>query len=386
MIDSIKFYKSLKNNNINFFTGVPDSLLKNFLSQFERKKFNEHLSVGNEGIAVALAAGHYLSSREPALVYMQNSGLGNAINPLNSVVNKKIYGIPMILLIGWRGEVISKNKQIHDEPQHLYQGFITLKQLKLIDVPYVVISNKTKNFGQLIKKIKNKSIELKKPVAIIVRKGTFKKIIDKKKTIHLKSLPKRQKIIEKLLDIIPSNYPIVSNTGYTSRELYLLRSKKNENLLKDFLMTGGMGHAVSVSAGVAKNLKKIKVVCIDGDGSLLMHTSGLQNSAILSNFIHILINNGVHDSVGGQKINKSKIDYKKISLGFGYDRYVKIDNIKKMNNSLKNKIKKKGSLFIEILSSPGSSTKLPRPKEKFQDRKKIFTNFIKKNERNKKNN
>ena len=252
MIDSIEFYKSLKKNKINFFTGVPDSLLKNFLSQFEKKKLNEHLSVGNEGIAVALAAGHYLSTREPALVYMQNSGLGNAINPLNSVVNKKIYGIPMILLIGWRGEIISKNKQIHDEPQHLYQGFITLKQLKLIDVPYIIISNKTQNFRQLIKKIKHKSIELKKPVAIIVRKGTFKKIIDKKKVIQKRSLPNRQKIIEKLLDIIPSKYPIVSNTGYASRELYLLRSKKNENLMKDFLMTGGMGHAVSVSAGIAK--------------------------------------------------------------------------------------------------------------------------------------
>ena len=386
MIDSIKFYKSLKKNDINFFTGVPDSLLKNFLNQFEKKKLSEHLPVGNEGIAVALAAGHYLSSQEPALVYMQNSGLGNAINPLNSVVNKKIYGIPMILLIGWRGEIVSKNKQVHDEPQHLYQGFITLKQLKLIDIPYVVISNKTKNFGQLIKKIKNKSIESKKPVAIIVRKGTFKNIIKKKKIIQNKSLPTRQKIIEKFLEIIPPNYPIVANTGYTSRELYLFRSKKKDNIMKDFLMTGGMGHAVSVSAGIAKNLKKTKVVCIDGDGSLLMHTSGLQNSAIMNNFVHILINNGVHDSVGGQKINTVKINYKKISQGFGYNNYVKINNINKVNNSLKKKIKKKRSLFIEILSNPGTSLNLPRPKEKFQDRKKVFSKFIKDHERNKKKN
>lgn len=380
MVDPLKFYNSLKKNNINFFTGVPDSLLKNLLILFEKKKVIEHLSVGNEGIAVALAAGHYLSSKKPALVYMQNSGLGNAINPLNSIVNNNIYGIPMILLVGWRGEIISKNKQLHDEPQHLYQGSITLKQLKLIDIPYKIISNRTKNLNSLIKKITMKSIELKKPVAIIVRKGTFKKINNIKKVNEKNNFSTRFEIIKKLLEIIPSNYPIVSNTGYTSRELYLLRSKKKDNLMKDFLMIGGMGHAVSISAGIAKNLKKLKVVCIDGDGSLLMHTSGIQNSSLFSNFVHILINNGVHDSVGGQKINKSKINYKKISEGFGYDKYIKINDIKKINKSLMVKIKKKNSLFIEILSSPGSNNKLPRPKEKFQTRKEAFINFIKNNE------
>ena len=243
MLDSKKFYNFLKKNNINFFTGVPDSLLKNFIYLLDKKKKEEHLSVGNEGLAIALAAGHYLSSGNPALVYMQNSGLGNAINPLNSIANKEVYGIPMLLLIGWRGEIIKKNKQVDDEPQHLYQGKITLKQLKLIDIPYKVINKDTKNFKKIITQSKQLSISLQKPVAIIVKKGTFKKNKEKKIFSKKTSYPFRKKIIEKIIEKSKNNSLIISTTGYTSRELYHLRFLRNENVSKDFLMVGGMGHA-----------------------------------------------------------------------------------------------------------------------------------------------
>ena len=246
MLDPKIFCATLKKNNINFITGVPDSLLKNIISLFEKKKIQEHLSVGNEGIATALAAGHYLSSGNPALVYMQNSGLGNAINPLNSITNKKVYGIPMILLIGWRGEIIKKNLQVHDEPQHLYQGKITLRQLELIDIPYKIISKNFNNIEKVIRDIKKLTISLQKPVAIVVKKGTFKKIEIKKNIKNKKNYPSRQKIIEKIIEKLSSNSLIVSTTGYTSRELYQLRYLKGENTSKDFLMVGGMGHAVSV--------------------------------------------------------------------------------------------------------------------------------------------
>ena len=378
MLDSKKFYNFLKKNNINFFTGVPDSLLKNFICLFDKKKIEEHLSVGNEGIAVALAAGHYLSSGNPALVYMQNSGLGNAINPLNSLANKKVYGIPMIILIGWRGEIIKKNLQVNDEPQHLYQGKITLKQLKLIDIPYKVINKDTKNIKKIIYQVKQLSVSLQKPVAIIVKKGTFKKI-DRKKNFSKKVFyPFRKKIIEKIIEKSTNNSLIISTTGYTSRELYQLRSLRNENTSKDFLMVGGMGHAVSVSTGIAKNLKK-KIICIDGDGSLLMHTSGMQNSAMMKNFIHILINNGVHDSVGGQKINSIKLNYRQISKGFGYDFYFKSFTLKKFEKNMDKALKLNKSVFIEILSQAGINDTLPRPKEKFVLRKKEFQKIIKKN-------
>ena len=378
MLDSKKFYNFLKKNNINFFTGVPDSLLKNFICLFDKKKIEEHLSVGNEGIAVALAAGHYLSSGNPALVYMQNSGLGNAINPLNSLANKKVYGIPMILLIGWRGEIIKKNLQVKDEPQHLYQGKITLKQLNLIDIPYKVINKDVKNIKKIINQVKKLSISLQKPVAIIVKKGTFKKI-DKKKIFIKKNIyPPRKKIIEKIIEKSTNNSLIISTTGYTSRELYQLRSLRNENTSKDFLMVGGMGHAVSVSTGIAKNLKK-KIICIDGDGSLLMHTSGMQNSAMMKNFIHILINNGVHDSVGGQKINSIKLNYRQISKGFGYDFYFKSFSLEKFEKNMDKALKLNKSVFIEILSQAGINDTLPRPKEKFVLRKKEFQKIIKKN-------
>ena len=201
MLDPKKFYNFLKKNNVNFFTGVPDSLLKNFISIFDKKK-KEHLSVGNEGVAIALAAGHYLSSGNPALVYMQNSGLGNAINPLNSVTNKKVYGIPMILLIGWRGEII-KNLQVSDEPQHLYQGKITLKQLKLIDVPYKII-NKIQKFKKNYSSSKNIVNLSSKPVAIIVKKEPLKKL-KKQNFFQRKVFSFRKNIIEKIIEKSPKD-------------------------------------------------------------------------------------------------------------------------------------------------------------------------------------
>lgn len=379
MLDPKIFCATLKKNNINFITGVPDSLLKNIISLFEKKKIQEHLSVGNEGIATALAAGHYLSSGNPALVYMQNSGLGNAINPLNSITNKKVYGIPMILLIGWRGEIIKKNLQVHDEPQHLYQGKITLRQLELIDIPYKIISKNLNNIEKVIRDIKKLTISLQKPVAIVVKKGTFKKIEIKKNIKNKINYPSRQKIIEKIIEKSSSNSIIVSTTGYTSRELYQLRYLKGENTSKDFLMVGGMGHAVSVSAGIAKNLKKKKLICIDGDGSLLMHTSAIQNSALMKNFIHIMINNGVHDSVGGQKINSKNLDYQKISKGFGYDLYFRSTSLTKLDKVINKALKINKSVFIEVLSKAGGDSNLPRPKENFLFRKNEFQKFIKKN-------
>jgi phosphonopyruvate decarboxylase len=379
MLDPKNFCITLKKNNIDFITGVPDSLLKNLIYLFEKKKLQEHLSVGNEGIATALATGHYLSSGNPALVYMQNSGLGNAINPLNSIANKKVYGIPMILLIGWRGEIIKKKLQVRDEPQHLYQGKITLKQLKLIDIPYRIINKDLKNIEKIIKEVKQLTISLQKPVAIVVRKGTFKKIEIKKKIKYKTGYPSRQKIIEKLIEKLSSNSLIVSTTGYTSRELYQLRYLKGENTSKDFLMIGGMGHAVSVSAGIAKNLKKKKLICIDGDGSLLMHTSAIQNSALMKNFIHVLINNGVHDSVGGQNINTKKLNYQKISKGFGYDLYFRSSSLAKLENIMNKALKVNKSVFIEVLSQAGSDSNLLRPKEKPLFRKKEFQKFVKKN-------
>ena len=379
MLDPKKFCSLLKKNNINFITGVPDSLLKNIICLFEKKKIKDHLSVGNEGIAVSLAAGHYLSSGNPALVYMQNSGLGNAINPLNSITNKKVYGIPMILMIGWRGEIIKRNLQVKDEPQHLYQGKITLNQLKLIDIPYRIINKNSKNIEKVIKELKKLTISLQKPVAIVVKKETFKKIKDKTKFKKNKNHPSRQKIIEKIIEKSSSNSVIISTTGYTSRELYQLRYLKSENTCKDFLMVGGMGHAASVSAGIAKNLKKRKIICIDGDGSLLMHTSSIQNSAMMKNFIHLVINNGVHDSVGAQKINSKNIDYHKISEGFGYDLYFRASTLMELDIVLNKALKMNKSVFVEILSTAGTNNNLFRPKEKCLFRKNEFKKFLKKN-------
>jgi phosphonopyruvate decarboxylase len=376
MINPKDFYKKLVKNRISFFTGVPDSLLKNFLDQLENKNKNRHLSVGNEGIAVGLATGHYLSSGKLALVYLQNSGLGNAINPLNSITNRKVYGIPMVLMIGWRGEIKKKNKQIKDEPQHLYQGKITLKQLKLIDIPYKIISEKTKNFEEIIRKIVKKSIKESRPVALIIKKNTFESLRIKKNKKKILNLNSRFNFINALLEKVSDKTLIISTTGYTSRELYKLRLLRNEKRSKDFLMVGGMGHAISVAAGIAKNKSNRKIICIDGDGSLLMHTSSMQNSSLMKNFIHLLINNGVHESVGGQKINSKSLNYKQICKGFGYKNYFRVSSLNNFELVLKKSFKLKESVFIEVLTNPGSVINLPRPKENFNQRKFLFQKYL----------
>jgi phosphonopyruvate decarboxylase len=373
MINPDAFCSALKKVGYSFVTGVPDSLLKELSKNFIKKFKKNHMISTNEGSAVGFAIGYYLGNKKPAVVYLQNSGLGNIINPITSLANPKVYGIPMLLIIGWRGEI--KNKiQINDEPQHKFQGEITLKQLKLLDIPFKIINSKTKNFIKIIKSLKKKSISSNTPVAIVVRKNTFFKSIynfsDRKKYNFA-----REDVIKDIINETKNkNVVIVSTTGMTSRELYELRKKNNQNLFKDFLTVGGMGHASQIAAGLAFNSKK-KIICIDGDGSMLMHTGSMGISAQINNFLHIIINNSSHDSVGGQPTLGKTLNLKEIGRNFGYNTCYSVSKKNQFKKLLSKCIKKNKSSIIVVNCDKGFRKDLGRPEKNMKKRLDFFLKY-----------
>ncbi|WP_342350595.1 phosphonopyruvate decarboxylase [Clostridium neonatale] len=302
MINVESFYNTLKSYEIDFFTGVPDSLLKSFCAYISDQEEKSNIIAANEGNAIGLAAGYYLSSGKIPLVYMQNSGIGNAVNPLVSLADKLVYKIPMLLLIGWRGEPGKK-----DEPQHKKQGIITVELMESIGISYEVISKDTTNddIKNVLKRAYNYMIETKEPYAIIVRKETFEEYAstclgDSKNKFELS----REQAIEIILSEINKESVIVSTTGMASRELFEIREKRNEGHNKDFLTVGSMGHASQIALGIAINKRNTKVYCLDGDGALIMHMGGMAiiGNQNVNNYVHIVINNGAHDSVGDKKL------------------------------------------------------------------------------------
>lgn len=370
MIKSSDFIKLLKFKKINFFSGVPDSLLKEFLKELSNhiKSEKNNIIAANEGTAVSIAIGHYLATKRIPCVYLQNSGLGNAINPLASIAHRDVYSIPLLLLIGWRG-----GPRTNDEPQHLVKGKITLKLLNLLKIKYVILNKKTKNFGKVSKLI-DYSKKQNKPIALVIEKNTFEK--SKKKTnqkIH-KNYSLRHEIIEIILKKIEKKTKIISTTGYTSRELNQIRNDKKINKGVDFYLVGGMGHASSISLGVALKTKK-KVICLDGDGSLIMHLGSLSTIGYFQNknFIHIMFNNNSHESVGGQKVFSDNIDYKNLALSLGYKKYFLVNRKKEFEKKISFYLNLQGPTFINVLIKPGSLNNLKRP----SNFKKIKMNFLK---------
>jgi len=357
--------KTLKNNKINFFTGVPDSILSSLSKKLENYPLKKHVIATNEGSAVSIGIGHYLSSKTIPCIYLQNSGLSNAINPLISIANQEVYSIPLFLMIGWRG-----SPSIPDEPQHKAKGKITLKLLKLLKIKYCILRNE-KDLN-LLKKIIKESIKNKKIVACLLEKGTLKtKDIIREKKIS-KSIT-RAEFIKKFIDLLPLRSKVISTTGYTSRELMEIRKKNSINKGKDFYMVGGMGHSISVALGYAHNSRK-QTFCLDGDGSILMHLGPMRTAGYIKNINlkHIILNNNSHESVGGQLTNAAGIDFKKLSKSIGYRNFYKITNKKSLERILKKFVKSKGPSLLEVKINNGTLKSLSRPKNLI----KIKDNFM----------
>jgi len=356
-----------------FYTGVPDSLLKplcNYLMKTYGIDSKHHVIAANEGNSVALAAGYHLATGKIPVVYMQNSGEGNIINPVASLLNEKVYKIPMIFVIGWRGE-----PNVHDEPQHIFQGEITTSLLDNMDIPYFIVDSETQvsvletkmnKFREYLKKGKD--------VAFVIRKNAF--TYDEKVTYSNDYQMSREDIIEHIVAVSKED-PIISTTGKASRELFEIREKNNESHKYDFLTVGSMGHSSSIALGVAIN-KESKVWCIDGDGAALMHLGAMPVIASINprNLVHILINNNAHETVGGLPTVASNIDFTSLAKAVGYKNAVSVDNFNDLDECLKKAKNANELTFIEVKSSLGARSDLGRPTTTALENKENFMNYL----------
>ncbi|SUB77223.1 phosphonopyruvate decarboxylase [Porphyromonas macacae] len=374
MINPIDFTKELQKYGTNFFTGVPDSLLKNFCSCIMYSNLGvENIITANEGGAMGLAAGKYMASGNIPVVYLQNSGLGNIINPLLSLHDPEVYSIPTLIMIGWRGE-----PNVKDEPQHIKQGKVTLDMLDAMNIKYCILSEV---WGEAVKQIDEAYESMKKdssPYAIVIRKNTFTEFpkIEEKETTTIA----REEAIIKIAEALSSSDIVLSTTGMISRELYETREKMPNFEGADFLNVGSMGHVSQIALGIALEKPKRRIICLDGDGATLMHLGGLAIIGDLHphNYFHIILNNSAHDSVGGQPTVAGNIDFKSLAISLGYEYVQSIKTLDELFQTLKKLSQIKGPALIEIKVKKGSRKDLGRPKTSPINNKGQFINFLNK--------
>ena len=315
MLNQEAVFKTLAEHGVTFFTGVPDSYLNGFCNYAMAHCGERNIIAANEGNAVGIAAGHYFASREIPLVYMQNSGQGNTINPLASLIDKDVYAVPMLLLIGWRGQGNTEP----NHPQHKLQGEITPKLLEVMHIPYSILTDSDEEFKDIIEKAVRYCSENRQPYGLIAPKGVMADP-DKPNNVDDVYPMSREEAIEVILDHMPSDTIYSATTGRATRELFFLREKRNETKAHDFLNVGSMGHASSVALGIALEKPDRPVVVLDGDSAAMMHMGAMTMVSKVSapNFLHVVLNNGAHESVGGQASAGHLVDFTKIAEACGY--------------------------------------------------------------------
>lgn len=372
------FLNEIKNQlDIDTIVGVPDSTLKQFCDALHMRDDFKSYTPANEGAAVGIAIGSFLKTNRPACVYMQNSGIGNIVNPVCSLANNEVYGVPMLFVCGWRGE-----PGVHDEPQHVYQGKVTCTFFEDMNIPYSIIDSETSDseLNEILNKA-HKAFDERLQYAVIVKKGSFEKEF-KYEWDNGNSLL-REDALKTVVRLIPKNVPIVSTTGKISREVYEACDSINGNHDNVFLTVGGMGHASMIAYGIAQADEAKKVVCIDGDGAALMHMGATAFVASHSprNFYHIVINNMAHESVGSMPTDCGEVSFAKIALAAGYADAVVIDSLEELETVLSRDIKKEniGPVMYEIKVSLGSRDDLGRPKESAAQNREAFMRFLDEN-------
>ncbi len=375
MINPQQFFDTLTQSGVGYYTGVPDSLLKAFCAYVtDNTEPNSHVIAANEGAAIGLAIGNYLATAQVPLVYMQNSGLGNTINPLTSLADPKVYGIPMLLLIGWRGE-----PGVKDEPQHIKQGEVTLDMLEAIGVAYDVIDQSEADITGVISRAVESAKQENRPRAIVVKKGTFSSYKLQSKSESEYFGWSREEAIKAIIDSLDTDDIVVSTTGMPSREVFEYREQLGHGHQRDFLTVGGMGHASQIAAGIAAQKPNRRVICIDGDGAALMHMGSLAitGKSGLTNFTHIILNNGAHDSVGGQPTVGFDIDFVAIARACGYAAADSCKNASEVMNAVKFILEHDGPSLLEICVDKGNRADLGRPTVSPSENRDVFSAFVK---------
>ncbi len=371
------FYNTLKGMGIDFYTGVPDSLLKDICAYItDHAEGKNNIIAANEGGAMGLAAGYHLATGRTPVVYMQNSGLGNTVNPLLSLTDKEVYNIPVLLVIGWRGE-----PGVHDEPQHVKQGKVTLTLLEAMGIRYEVMSDDEKEVEKQLAKATEYMTGTKEAFALVVRKGAFGKY-------KLQSSPsnpytmEREEAIKAVAQAAGDNSVIVSTTGKISRELFEHRTATGEGHSRDFLTVGSMGHASQIALGIALNRPERNVYCFDGDGAVIMHmgSMGIVASMAPENFYHIVFNNGAHDSVGGQPTIGFGVNLTKIAEGCGYKTIISVGTRSELDNILPTLTTLPAPVLLEIKVKKGSREDLGRPTTTPVENKEALMSFLEKND------
>lgn len=369
------FIDTLGGQGINFFAGVPDSLLKNICAYIADNLDDKHnIITANEGAAVALAAGYHLATGKVGCVYMQNSGEGNAVNPLASLTDKEVYHIPVLLLIGWRGR-----PGIHDEPQHVKQGKITTGLLNVLGINYEVL-NKEEDFAKhQIEKAINSIRTTGEAFALVVEKDTFDSYTLQNVVKNDLTLA-REEAVQMVAKSLDKNDVVVSTTGMISRELFEYREAAGEGHQNDFLTVGSMGHASQIALGIALQKPDSNVFCFEGDGAVLMHTGSMAITASKKpgKFYHVVFNNGAHDSVGGQPTVALDIDLPAIAKAVGYPSVFSVDNQNDLAQLLPKITSFPAPVFLEIKVKKGNRKDLGRPTTTPVQNKEALMNFLNK--------
>jgi len=367
MLKANVFLDQLKQNGIDRFFGVPDSLLKP-LNAALSERGGDTIAI-SEGNAMALATGYHLATGKVPLVYLQNSGLGNIVNPLLSLCDPEVYNIPLLIVIGWRGM-----PGHYDEPQHRKQGRVNEAMLKAMEVPFAILPNEAEKAKTLLQKVLDDLKSNPKPMALLVPPNTFEAYHNNTSQKEKAVYSSREEALEALLEFLPVNSRIFCTTGKSSRELFELRERRKEGHAHDFLTVGSMGHASQIALAFAEESSHIPVVCIDGDGALLMHMGGMAliGQSKAANLFHILINNEAHESVGGQPTIAGKIVLPAIAKAVGYATAYVVDEMEMLKKVLQNCKSDNGPHFIEIKVKQGSRKDLGRPTTSPLENKEAF--------------
>ena len=375
MMDAAMLLDACREAGIDFFTGVPDSQLKGLCDTLYARygvAGAEHIVAANEGNAIGLCAGHYLATGRPALCYMQNSGLGNAVNPLASLMDGKVYGLPCLLVIGWRGE-----PGVHDEPQHVKQGEITLGQLELMDIPYFILDKAMDEaafraqFARLTEAMAQGRV-----AAMVVRKGAL--TCSARPDYQNGRAMTRETAAEVIVREAGSRDVFVSTTGKLSRELFEIRERLGQGHEKDFLTVGSMGHASSIALAIALARPDRRVWCLDGDGAALMHLGAMhvigQRRPV--NLLHVVINNAAHETVGGMPVCEGGLDVSAAARAAGYPAVYRADSPETLADALRS-AQDCGSLaLVEVMCAGGARADLGRPTTTPRENRDALMRFI----------